>query len=145
MLLDTIEGQAPFDVVAIAEMSNLPAEIAVGREAGAAMGAWGTDGVLVRAADGVEPEVLRDRIEVDLGDRAQFLVVTADEYRADTRAQIGGGINSFFVLLALAAVVGTFGCSCPSNRGRARRTFVQSVKPSPHHRSFSGIRWYCGR
>jgi putative ABC transport system permease protein len=109
MVLQTIEGEAPFTVAAVAKMSNLPAEIVVGREAGPALGVMGIDSVYVRPAEGITPDALRDRIAAELGDRAKFLVVTADEYRADTRGQIGGGVNSFFVLLALAAVVGTFG------------------------------------
>ena len=109
MVLQTIAGQAPFTVAGVAEMSNLPAEILVGSAAGPSVGAWGIDSVWVLPSEGLDPDVLRDRIEAELGDRTQFLVVTAEELRADTRGQIGGGINSFFVLLALAAVVGTFG------------------------------------
>ena len=40
---------------------------------------------------------------------------------------------------------GSFGWSCPGNSGRARATFVHSVKPGPHHSSFSGMGWNCGR
>ncbi|MFL6206883.1 MAG: FtsX-like permease family protein, partial [Acidimicrobiales bacterium] len=107
--METLVGRRPFTVAAVAELSNLPAELLVGVRSASLFGATGVEEVLVRPDPGVTPDVLRDRIESQLGDRSTFLVVTADEYRADTRGQIGGGINSFFLLLALAAVVGTFG------------------------------------
>jgi putative ABC transport system permease protein len=96
-------------VVAIAELTNVPAEFIVGQAAAPAFGATAIEDVLVRVDDGVDPEVVRERIKETLGDQARFIVVTSDEYRADTRAQVGGGINAFFLLLGLAAVVGTFG------------------------------------
>jgi len=107
--MQTLAGSREFRVAAVAELSNLPAELIVGVRSAPLFGALSIEEILVRPEAGADPDVLRDRIEAELGDRATFLVVTADEYRADTRGQIGGGINSFFLLLALAAIVGTFG------------------------------------
>ncbi len=105
----TIEGPRNFTVAAVAQLSNLPAEFVIGERSAALFNAGRTEDALVRVEAGADVEAVRDRIEEQLGDRATFIVVTADELRADTRGQIGGGINSFFLLLALAAVVGTFG------------------------------------
>jgi hypothetical protein len=44
-----------------------------------------------------------------------------------------------------AKLAGSRAAACPRKFGRARRTLVHSVKPSPHHASFSGIGWYWGR
>jgi putative ABC transport system permease protein len=107
--LQTLAGPRAFDVAAVAELSNIPAELVVGVRSAELFGAREIAEILVLPEDGVDPEVVRDRIEAELSDRATFLVVTAAEYRADTRSQIGGGINSFFLLLGLATIVGTFG------------------------------------
>jgi putative ABC transport system permease protein len=105
----TLAGPREFEVAAVAELSNIPAELITGVRSAPLFGALAIEDISVLPETGVDPDDLRDRIEGELGDQATFLVVTGDEYRADTRGQIGGGINSFFLLLALAAVVGTFG------------------------------------
>ena len=107
--IQTLAGRRELEVAAVAELSNIPAELIVGVRSAPLFGALQIEGVLVLPEAGVDDDVLRDRIEADLGDRATFIVVTGDEYRADTRKQIGGGVNSFFLLLGLAAIVGTFG------------------------------------
>jgi putative ABC transport system permease protein len=105
----TLLGDREFEVAAVAELSNLPAEVVTGVRSAPLFGALAVEDVLVLPASGVSGEALRARIEAEVSDRATFIVVTGDEYRADTRAQIGGGINSFLLLLGLAAIVGTFG------------------------------------
>jgi putative ABC transport system permease protein len=105
----TLAGDREFEVAAVAELSNLTAELVTGVRSAPAFGALAVEDILLLASPGHDPEVVRDRIEDELSDRATFIVVTGDEYRADTRGQIGGGINSFFLLLGLAAIVGTFG------------------------------------
>jgi putative ABC transport system permease protein len=107
--LRTLAGDREFEVAAVAELSNLPAELVTGVRSAPLFGALAVEDILLLPSPGEDPEVVRDRIEAELSDRATFIVVTGDEYRADTRGQIGGGINSFFLLLGLAAVVGTFG------------------------------------
>jgi putative ABC transport system permease protein len=109
LTLETLAGPRPFEVAAVAELSNLPAELIVGVRSAELFGAREIEEILVLPEVGVDPEALRHRIEAELSDTATFLVATAAEHRADTRSQIGGGINSFFLLLGLAAIVGTFG------------------------------------
>jgi putative ABC transport system permease protein len=109
LTLQTLAGPRAFEVAAVAELSNLPAELIVGARSAELFGAREIEEILVLPEAGVDPEALRERIEAELADRATFLVATAAEHRADTRSQIGGGINSFFLLLGLAAIVGTFG------------------------------------
>jgi putative ABC transport system permease protein len=105
----TLAGPREFQVAAVAELSNIPAQLITGVRSAPLFGALAIEDVSVLPDSDVDPDELRDRIERELDDRATFLVVTGAEYRADTRGQIGGGINSFFLLLALAALVGTFG------------------------------------
>lgn len=106
----TLEGPVDFEIAAVADLINIPPEFVVDREIGADLfGAATNDTILVRVDPGNTPTQVRERIESQLADQATFIVVTASELKADTRAQVGAGINSFFVLLLLAGVVGTFG------------------------------------
>lgn len=108
--MGTLAGPVDFEIAAVAELINIPSEFVVDLDLGADLfGATANDSVLVRTDPGSEPTEVRERIETELGDRATFIVSTSAELKADTRAQVGAGINSFFVLLLLAGVVGTFG------------------------------------
>lgn len=108
--MTTLEGPVDFRIVATADLTNIPPEFVVSRDDGARFfGATAIESVLVRVAPSSTPNEVRERIDAELGDEATFIATTSSELKADTRAQIGAGINGFFVLLLLAGVVGTFG------------------------------------
>lgn len=108
--IDTLHGPRAFQVVATVERAAIPPIFITSQDtATTAFGAQGIEEALVRITPGSRPDDVRADIEHELGNRATFIVSTASEVKADTRAQIGGGINSFYVLLLLAGVVGTFG------------------------------------
>lgn len=110
IVLETLQGSIEFEVAATAALQNIPPAFVVSRQAAETFfGAVGAESALVRIDPQFSPEQVRQAIETDLEGRATFIVTTASELKADTRAQIGAGINGFFVLLLLAGVVGTFG------------------------------------
>lgn len=108
--LQTTAGPRDFTVVGIVEFSNNPMTVHVGAADGRDLfGIEGSRNLQLAPADGWAPEEVAAAVEADLGDRASFLTYTTEDRKADTRAQVGAGINGFFVLVALAAVVGAFG------------------------------------
>lgn len=108
--LNTLVGPVPFEVAATVELSNIPALFVTSSDVARRLfGAKGIEDILVRIDPATTPAMVRDAIEATLGDQATFIVTTSSELKADTRAQIGGGVNSFLVLLFLAGIVGTFG------------------------------------
>ncbi|MFZ6004973.1 MAG: FtsX-like permease family protein [Actinomycetota bacterium] len=108
--LGTLEGPMVFTIAATAELSNVPALFVTSNEIGLRrFGAVGISDALVRVDPATSPTAVRNNIQAALDDRATFIVTTASELKADTRAQIAGGANSFLVLLFLAGIVGTFG------------------------------------
>lgn len=110
LTMQTLEGPIDFEVAATADLNNIPPGFVTSLpDAHRLFGAVGIEEVFVRVAPDHTPEDVRTAIESGFGDEATFIVTTASELKADTRAQIGAGINSFFVLLLLAGIVGTFG------------------------------------
>ena len=110
VVLETTRGPAPFRIAATVELSNIPATLLVSKSDGAALFSVVADNeIQIRLAPDADASVVGDTLERELANRGPFLVVTTDELKADTRAQIGAGINGFFVLILLAGVVGMFG------------------------------------
>lgn len=108
--LNTLDGPVAFEIAATVELSNIPALFVTSRDiAERLFGATGIEDILVRIDPATTPAAVRDAIEATLGDQATFIVTTSSELKADTRAQVGGVVNSFLVLLFLAGIVGTFG------------------------------------
>lgn len=108
--LNTLDGPVAFEIAATVELSNIPALFVTSSDVAQRLfGATGIEDILVRIDPATTPAAVRGAIEATLGDRATFIVTTSSELKADTRAQVGGGVNSFLVLLFLAGIVGTFG------------------------------------
>jgi putative ABC transport system permease protein len=110
LVLSTAEGPVPFRVVATVELSNIPAVLIVSDQDGRSLfSITGNNEVQIRLEPGADAATVGHALERDLAERGPFLVVTTDQLKADTRAQIGAGINGFFILILLAGVVGMFG------------------------------------
>lgn len=110
VVLDTAQGPVPFRVAATVELSNIPAVLLVSPRDGRTRFAIPGDNELqIRLEPDADPVAVGKALERELADRGPFLVATTAELKADTRAQIGAGINGFFVLILLAGVVGMFG------------------------------------
>jgi len=110
LLLDTAQGPVPFGIVATVELSNIPAVLLVSDQDGRSLFSIAGDNELqIRLAPGADASAVGADLERALADRGAFLAVTTEALKADTRAQIGAGINGFFVLILLAGVVGMFG------------------------------------
>lgn len=110
IVLDTAQGPVPFRMAATVELSNIPAVLLVNPGDGLTLFAVPGDSELqIRLQPDADAASVGAALERDLADQGPFLVATTDELKADTRAQIGAGINGFFVLILLAGVVGMFG------------------------------------
>jgi putative ABC transport system permease protein len=108
--LRTTDGELPFTVAATVEFNNSPTTIHVGAVDGRErFGIAGSRNLVLGVADGWEPAAAAEAVEADLGHLATFITVSTDDRKADTRAQIAGGLNGFIVLILLTAVVGAFG------------------------------------
>lgn len=110
VVMQTLQGPVDFTVAATAALQNIPPALIVSSQVGESLfGAFDTESALVRIDPAFEPESVKTTIESELAGQGTFIVTTSSELKADTREQIGAGINGFFVLLLLAGVVGTFG------------------------------------
>lgn len=106
----TTGGPRPFRIGVTAELSNPLPEVYFSWGAGRRFFSISNPSVfLVKASKGADVGAIRTTIEDDLGSRTTLLVSTIADIKADVRAQIAGGLNSFFVLLVLAGVLGLFG------------------------------------
>ena len=108
--LRTSEGPRSFRIGVTADISNAIATMYFGWDTGRRY--FGIDNpsvVLVKASRGADVDALRKTIEDDLGSKTMLLVSTMEDIRADVRAQIAGGLNSFTILLILAGVLGLVG------------------------------------
>jgi putative ABC transport system permease protein len=108
--LVTAQGDRAFRVVGTAEIGSLNTTLLTSAAAGERfLAIRAPQDLLVALAPGADREATAAAIEAGLRGRATFLVSTIDDERADARAQLGGAINGFFVLLLLAGAMGVLG------------------------------------
>lgn len=104
------EGPREFTIAALARIPNSLPTLYVSRGDGRAHFSVGNPMALRAAlAPGADLDQVSDRIERDLGGRADFAIETVGAIKDDIRAQISGGLNGFFALLFLAGAVGFIG------------------------------------
>jgi len=110
VVLRTSEGPVAFEVAGIAQLSNIPVKLVVGDKDGRDLfGVAQPSGLAIQVTRGTDVAAAAAALEQDLGPRSTFIVATAGDLRADSRAQILGISNGFFVLLLLAGLIGLFG------------------------------------
>jgi putative ABC transport system permease protein len=108
--LRTTDGSRAFRIGATAEISNSVPTMYFSWDVGRRyFGTSNAGFLLVKGEPGADVAAIRETIEDDLGARTSLIVVTIDDIRADIQSQIAGGLNSFYVLLLLAGVLGVVG------------------------------------
>jgi putative ABC transport system permease protein len=110
VVLATVEGDVPFRIVATADVGSTGTTVITSNDAGGRYFAIDAPrDLLVGLAPRADRDATAAAIEDGLADRATFLVSTFEDERADVRAQLGGAIDGFFVLLLLAGAMGVLG------------------------------------
>ncbi len=107
--MTTGDGPKRFQIAATAEISNSTPSVYFSWREGHLFGVSNPSFLYVTAKPGANLGSIRSKIEDDLGSRTTLLVATLADIKKDVHAQIAGGLNSFFVLLILAGLLGLFG------------------------------------
>jgi putative ABC transport system permease protein len=108
--MTTSKGLKRFRIAATAEIANsTPSAYFSWNDGRRLFGVSNPTFLYVTAKRGADVRGIRSKIENDLGSRTTLLVATLADIKKDVHAQIAGGLNAFFVLLVLAALLGLFG------------------------------------